>query len=166
MRRKDREVKDFDDIISILEKCKVLHLALIFQGKPYAVQVNFGYNIVEIDGKKTLFVYFHGAGEGQKIDAINKNSTVSFCAESFSEVEENEIPCGWTTFYESVIGFGEATILSEKSEKTKAMDAIMFHNGYRLPAGVKFIAYNAMALAKTAVIQIKVNKITGKRHIK
>ena len=34
MRRKDREVKDFDEIISILDKCKVLHLAMISEGKP------------------------------------------------------------------------------------------------------------------------------------
>ena len=112
MRRKDRAVKDFDEIIDILSRCKVLHLALISDGKPYSVPVNFGSIVSEENGEKKLSVYFHGAGEGKKLDAI------------------------------------------------------MFHNGYKLPAGVKGIAYNAMSLAKTAVVKIEVSEITGKRHLK
>ncbi len=166
MRRKDREVTDFDEIISILENCRVLHLALISEGKPYAVQVNFGYAVKEIAGEKRLFVYFHGAGEGKKIDAIKQNSAVSFCAERFAEVSGGAEACSWTTFYESVIGFGKAKIISDAQEKAAAMDTIMLHNGYHLSAGVRFIAYNAMALAKTAVVAIEVAELTGKRHQK
>ena len=69
MRRKDREIKNFDEIISVLEKCKVLHLAMISDGKPYSVPVNFGYIVREEDGQKKLAVYFHGAGEGKKVSA-------------------------------------------------------------------------------------------------
>lgn len=64
MRRKDREIKEFDEIIDVLSRCKVLHLALISDGKPYAVPVNFGYAVSESDGRKKLAIYFHGAGEG------------------------------------------------------------------------------------------------------
>ena len=49
MRRKDREVKSFDEIIDILSRSKVLHLALISEGKPYSVQLKFGYTVTEID---------------------------------------------------------------------------------------------------------------------
>jgi len=42
----------------------------------------------------------------------------------------------------------------------------MLHNGYKIPAGVKFIAYNAMHLARTAVEKIEVDEITGKHHLK
>ena len=69
MRRKDREVKNFDEIIDILSRCKVLHLALISDGKPYSVPVNLGYTVTEVDGSKKLTVYFHGAGEGKKIES-------------------------------------------------------------------------------------------------
>ena len=67
---------------------------------------------------------------------------------------------------ESVIGFGNIEILTESSERTKWLDAIMLHNGYKLPAGVKFITYNAMHIARTAVVKIEVNEITGKHHLK
>ena len=164
MRRKDREVKDFDEIIDILSRCKVLHLALISEGKPYSVPVNFGFILSEESGERKLSVYFHGAGEGKKLDAIRQNPSVSFSAEIGAEVSGGDEPCGWTCFYESVIGFGTAQILDDKKERAAGLDSIMLHNGYKLPAGVKVIAYNAMALAKTAVVKIEVSEITGKRQ--
>ena len=57
MRRSDREVKDFDGIIRIMEKCDVCRIALNNNGYPYILPLNFGMkvdnNIVEL--------YFHGA---------------------------------------------------------------------------------------------------------
>ena len=166
MRRKDREVKDFDEIIDILSRCKVLHLAFISDGKPYSVPVNFGSIVSEENGEKKLSVYFHGAGEGKKLDAIRQNPDVSFCTETGLEISGKEDACNWTCYYESVIGFGTASLLEDKAERTQGLDAIMLHNGYKLPAGVKVIAYNAMSLAKTAVVEIEVSEITGKRHLK
>ena len=166
MRRKDREVKDFDEIVDILSRCKVLHLALISDGKPYSVPVNFGYSVTEESGERKLFVYFHGAGDGKKLDAIKQNPAVSFCAETSAEISGEDAACDWTCYYESIIGFGTASILEEKAARAQGLDALMLHNGYKLPAGVKAIAYNAMHLAKTAVVKIEVNEITGKRHLK
>lgn len=73
MRRKDREIKEFDGIIDVLSRCEVLHLALISDGKPYAVPVNYGFVVRESDGQKKLSIYIHGAGEGKKLDAIKAN---------------------------------------------------------------------------------------------
>lgn len=142
----------------------MLHLALISDGKPYSVPVNFGYTVTEADGSKKLTLYFHGAGEGKKIESIKQNPNVSFCAETFADVDGDETACNWTCYYESVIGFKQYDNYS--AERTKGMDAIMLHNGYKLPAGVKFIAYNAILLARTAVVKIEVDEITGKHHIK
>ena len=166
MRRKDREVKSFDEIIDILSRCKVLHLALVSEEKPYSVPLNFGYAVTEADGSKKLTLYFHGAGEGKKIESIKQNPDVSFCAETFADVDGDETACNWTCYYESVIGFGKAEILTDSSERTKGLDAIMLHNGYKIPAGVKFIAYNAMHISRTAVVKIEVDEITGKHHLK
>ena len=170
MRRKDREIKEFDEIIDVLSRCKVLHLALISDGKPYAVPINFGFVVHEGDGQKKLAIYIHGAGEGKKLDAIKANPQVSFCAETSVETSgpENspEDTCKWTCFYESVIGFGTASLVEDSKERTAGLDSIMLHNGYKMPPGIKTIAYSAMALAHTAVIKIEVSEITGKRHLK
>ncbi len=169
MRIKDREVKDFDQIISIIDKCKVLHLAMISEGKPYVVPVNFGYTVNEIDGEKKLSVYFHGAGEGKKVDALKTNPSVCFSCDSCDSIESgngSDDPCSWTCFYESVIGDGKVSFLDSKKEKETALDSIMLHNGYKLSKGVKFIAYNAMTIANVMVAKIEVDCITGKRHKK
>ena len=167
MRRKDREIKNFDEIISVLEKCKVLHLAMISDGKPYSVPVNFGYIVREEDGQKKLAVYIHGAGEGKKVSALKENPYVSFSCECGVQVDslgDKLNACKWTCFYESVIGFGKVTFLEKSTEKTAGLDALMFHNGYKIPAGIKTIAYNMMELANTMVARIDVDEITGKRH--
>ena len=167
MRRKDREVKSFDEIIDILSRCKVLHLALISEGKPYSVPLNFGYVLEEDAGAKKLTVYFHCAPEGKKLTAIKENPEVCFSAESLAEADgDKEKACTWTCYYESVIGSGKAEILTDSDERTKGLDAIMFHHGFNLPAGVKKIAYNAMELARTEVVKIDVAEITGKHHLK
>ena len=166
MRRKDREIKDFDTIIDILSRSKILHLALISNGKPYSVPVNFGYVVSEDTNCKKLSIYFHGAGEGKKIEAIKENPIVSFCTEAYADVSGSDAACYWTCYYESIIGLGNATILQSRKERSQGLDSLMLHNGYKLPAGVKFIAYNALSLAKTAVVRIDVTDITGKCHFK
>jgi len=47
MRRSDREVKDFEDIVAIMEKCDVCRIALNNNGYPYIVPLNFGMCIKE-----------------------------------------------------------------------------------------------------------------------
>ena len=153
MRRKDREIKDFDTIIDILSRSKILHLALIS-------------DVSEDTNCKKLSIYFHGAGEGKKIEAIKENPIVSFCTEAYADVSGSDAACYWTCYYESIIGLGNATILQSRKERTQGLDSLMLHNGYKLPAGVKFIAYNALSLAKTAVVRIDVTDITGKCHFK
>lgn len=166
MRRKDREINDFDKIIDILSRSKILHLALISDGKPYSVPVNFGYVVSEDKTGKKLSIYFHGAGEGKKIEAIKENPIISFCTEAYTEVSGFDSVCHWTCYYESIVGLGNATILQSQKERTQGLDALMLHNGYKLPVGVKCIAYNAMSLANTAVVRIDVTDITGKCHLK
>ena len=168
MRRKDREVTDFDEIINILDKCGVLHLSMISNGMPYTVPVNFGYIIKEENDTRRLSVYIHGAGEGKKVSALRVNPAVSFSGVAYSQTdslsEDKSIPCNWTCYYESVIGFGNVTFLEHSAEKSVGLDAIMLHNGYRIPKGIKTIAYAAMKLARTSVIRIDVSEITGKKH--
>ena len=42
MRRKDREITDFDEIMNIINKCDTCRLALFDKEFPYIVPLNFG----------------------------------------------------------------------------------------------------------------------------
>ena len=43
MRRSDREITDLSELLSIINNCKVIHLAMIGDGEPYLLPLNFGY---------------------------------------------------------------------------------------------------------------------------
>lgn len=74
LRRKDREVKDFSEIIRIIESCDCCRLGFVDNREAYIVPLNFGYEIKGSD----LTLYFHSAKEGRKIDLVSKQETVSF----------------------------------------------------------------------------------------
>ena len=170
MRRKDREVTYFEEIIDILSRCEVMHLAMVSDGKPYSVPLNFGFAAKDVGDSKRVELYFHGAKDGKKVRALRENSNVCFSAVASAQAEslseDKSIACDWTTFYESVVGSGQATFLETVEEKEAALDALMLHNGYKLPEGMSKIPYKAAALANVAVVKIAVDEITGKRHMK
>ena len=73
-------------------------------------------NFVYADDK----IYFHGAKNGHKIDAINKCNKVSLCVVDKDDIVEEEL----TTYFKSVILFGKARILN--TDKENFHSAIVF----------------------------------------
>ena len=73
-------------------------------------------SVVYEDGK----IYFHGAKEGHKIDAIKNNPKVSMSIIDQEDVIEEEL----TTYFRSVILFGKARILQEDDEIYHAIEAL------------------------------------------
>ena len=70
MRRKEREIVNQQDIEAIIRQSLVCRLAMTDGNSPYVVPLCFGYR------DQTL--YFHGAGQGKKLDILKKNSQVCF----------------------------------------------------------------------------------------
>ena len=74
MRRKDREITDFDEMMKIIAKCDTCRLALFDDEFPYIVPLNFATDVEE----GQLYLYFHSAKVGTKLDLIRKNNKVTF----------------------------------------------------------------------------------------
>ncbi len=109
MRRK-RQLLTFKECEDILNKGTSGVLALSGgNGYPYAVPLSYVYS----DG----WIYFHSAVKGHKIDAINLNPKASFCVTG----SDNVVPGEYTTYFSSVIVFGEMHILDNKEEKMEAI---------------------------------------------
>ena len=120
MRRKDREIKDFNEIIEIIRKCDVCRIALHDGDFPYIVPLNFG---LDVQGQQVFF-YFHAAAEGKKLDLIAKDNRASFemdCDHHFILYEER-MSC--TMGYASVMGHGTIEIVPEE-EKYNALKILM-----------------------------------------
>ena len=122
MRRSDREVKEFKDIIEIMEKCDVCRIALNNDGYPYILPLNFGMKVKN----DSVELYFHGANKGIKYDLIQADNRASFEMDCEHRLVP-EIESGNCTMeYESVIGQGHIEIVSEE-EKDDALCILMSH---------------------------------------
>ena len=153
MRRKDREITDIETIRAILDKAKVLHLAMIDGDRPYVVPMNYGYALA--DGWLTL--YLHGAKEGRKLDVLQQNDRVAFVLETdVSLVSGGDLPCKYGAAYASVMGEGRATILTDPVEKTDALTMLM-----KTQTGRNFYITEAMT-DTVAVLRIDVEAFTAK----
>ncbi|MCI8796429.1 MAG: pyridoxamine 5'-phosphate oxidase family protein [Dorea sp.] len=159
MRRDDREVKNMEEIQEILDTCKVCRLGMADGSRIYIVPMNFGY---EFEGD-SLILYFHGAGEGRKLELIRKNPEVGIEMDCRHELAEGRVPCQYSYYYGSVIGDGKAEIVEEPEEKLKALGVIMKHQ-----TGKDFPEFttNPKIEKAVAVIRVKVGNYTCKCHSK
>jgi nitroimidazol reductase NimA-like FMN-containing flavoprotein (pyridoxamine 5'-phosphate oxidase superfamily) len=151
MRKANREIKDKTAIRAIMEEALVCRIALSDDGAPYVVPMNFGL------GENCL--YLHCATEGRKLDILRRNDRVCFEMDLLREIRQGQESCGWGARYESVIGFGRAVFVDKPAEKRAALDRIMEHYG----ATVSF-SHPDETLARTAVIRIDIESVTGKRR--
>lgn len=150
MRRKDKEITNKETIEKILEKAEVIRLAMVDEGEPYLVAMNFAY----IEGS----LYMHSAKQGRKIDVLTKNNKVAFQTDTDVALVMAEEACESTTRYMSVVGTGNAFLIDEKEEKIKVLDAIM--TKYTGRTGFE---YAEKAFERTLVIKVVINSMTGKK---
>ena len=153
MRRTDREVTDFADLVRIIERCDVCRLAFSDGDYPYIVPLNFG---LELDGGQAV-LYFHSALEGKKLELIRQYGRASFEMDCGHELALNEQAERCTMNYESVIGRGRVMIVPDE-EKKHGLDILMHH--YRPEDDFR---YGTAAIPRTAVIKLVVEEMTGKR---
>lgn len=154
MRRKDREVTDFDQMLQIMERCDCCRLGFHDGESTYIVPLNFG--IVQEDGR--LVLYFHSANEGKKLDLLRAQPRVGFELDTAHQLVPGETPGSCTFRYQSIIGHGEAALVSSAEEKIRGLDSIMVHYGQQ-PG-----AYPPALLERVAVIRLVVTDWSCKQH--
>lgn len=123
MRRKDREVSDYNKMMKILSACDCCRLGLVDENGAYIVPLNFGYE--EVQGK--LLLYFHGAAAGKKLELIRTQKTASFEMDRRHQLVEGEIACAYSNLYQSIMGNGTIQLLDEYEEKIHALKVLMSH---------------------------------------
>lgn len=117
----------------------------------YALPISYVYH----DSK----IYFHGAAEGHKLDAVRKHSKVSFCVIDKDEIIQEK----YTSYYASVIAFGTIKIIDEENKKRSAVQML----------GEKYSPdFNELISAKAdskidcmSVLELSVEKLSGKQAL-
>ena len=96
MRRKDREITDFNRIEEILGACEAASFA--FAGDPYVIPLSYGFERVE----DRFTLYMHGALEGEKIERIKADPRGAFTAYTNTRVYAEG--SGGSTSFDCVCG--------------------------------------------------------------
>jgi len=155
MRHPERELKDRETIIALLEKSNVGRMATVNQeGFPVIKPVNFLY----WDEK----IYLHSSKKGEKIRDIRRGSPVCFEVDEPIAYRLADGPaCKGGYYYRSVIIKGMATMVNHRRKKLKILERLM--EKYQPEGGYGEILEEI--LKKTAVIEISIQEITGKENL-
>lgn len=181
MRRHKQQLSQ-EKCFEILEKGSSGTLALLDkQGFPYSVPLSYVFfpgkateaqipesQILHPNGEKPASaetqdnlgsIYFHSALEGHKIDAIRNCAKASFCVIAADDV----IPEKFTTAYLSVVVFGEIRIV--KDDKNRKLGLELLGRKYSPNFEEAMQSEIANAFDRTAIIELKIEKITGKEGL-
>lgn len=153
MRKEKRQISP-KEVLQVIDKCDVCRIGLYDGESPYIVPMNFGFE--SIDGQ--LWLYFHSAVEGRKLDILKKNPNVCFEMDTSHKLTTGPMPCDYSMNYECVMGEGELEIVKNRNDKLHALSMLLKHYGKTGPH-----EWREEVLAITCVLRLRVNFISGKR---
>ena len=155
MRRKEREITDYNTMLDIVHKCNCIRLGFVDGEDAYIVPLNYGYE--DKDGK--LVIYCHGAKEGRKAELIKRNGRASFEMDTKHELVAGNIACDYSYMYQSVIGKGSIEFIENYEEKKHALEVIMAHYSDK-----KDWQFSEARINAVAVMKLNVTEWSAKEH--
>ncbi len=155
MRRKDREVTDKAKIDDIIRRCTCCRLGFYDKGEVYIVPLNFGCSVK--DDKYVL--YFHGAKEGRKMELISENPQVGFEMDTDYKLITSDVACGCTVRFQSIIGKGTVSLVTDSEEKRLGLSVLMEHN-----TGKREWSFDDAMVEEVAVFKLDITGLSCKEH--
>lgn len=151
MRRRDKEIKDEDELLDIFYKNNVCRLALAVDNEPYLVTMSYGY--------RNGILYFHCAKKGRKLEMLKKNNLVCFeIDDSYSLVGE-DTACTYTASFRSIVGYGRIVVVENTSDKIDALNLLMNQH-----TGKEKWTYEKEMLSAVTILQLKIDSYKGKKN--
>jgi nitroimidazol reductase NimA-like FMN-containing flavoprotein (pyridoxamine 5'-phosphate oxidase superfamily) len=162
MRRHDRDASTPEQIGEVLAACAIGRIGLIDAGVPYIVPVHFAVGAHPSAGatSPSWQIYFHGAKSGHKIDLIGEGARAGFEADRLIGEVMSGDACNTTSHYESVIGHGRAEVVTDPSEKRRALSLIAQKYTPSLNAD-----FTDRPVDFVAVVRLTLDWATAKRHL-
>ncbi len=151
---RDKAIKDItqhDEMLDIIKRCDVCHVAFVDEDKPYVLAFNFGF-----DNDK---LYLHCAKEGRKLDILSKNNNVCVYFDTDHEffARNEEVACSYRMRYRSVMIMGKAKLLVDIQEKISALKIFMKQYTERT------FELSKPAVDNVNIICIDIEKMTGRK---
>lgn len=155
MRRDEREVCGKEEIFDILSRCDTVRIAMNGGDYPYVIPMTFGCELKNDE----IIIYFHSAGAGRKWEILNKDPKVCVEADLYYRVKKCDNG-DITAVYESVIGTGDAELLTEQIDKVNALKVMLEH--YKESG---FPVTSCKGLTQVEVFRVVLKEVSGKRNL-
>lgn len=153
MRRKDREVTDFDTIVGIIDECEIVRIGIADGDYPYIVPLNFAYTAENGE----ICLYIHGAMAGKKYEMLTKSPMCSFEMDIPLKMECLVESKDVTMRYKSVMGKCKVEFLDGDARQNAIDNIIMARH-----EETKNFVYNKENVQRTAVAKLSVIEISAK----
>ena len=148
-----RWIKERSEAEELLATAAVGRMGTCRDGVPYVTPVNFVYR----DGR----IYFHCHTHGRKLDNIKANPRVCFEVDEMRKIYRAPKACDYGCRYRSVIAFGTARLVEDPAAKLEILDWLVA----KYAAGHGYAPVTAERAAACAVVEIRVEELTGKENV-
>lgn len=155
LRRKEKEIKDKDEIIQILESTKYITISMCRNDEPYLVTLSHGYD------KQRNCIYFHCAKEGKKIDYLKKNNKVW----GQSLVDKGYVQGKCDHLFATAQFRGRVTFVEDYDEKSHALE-VMIRALEDEPAKVIKKQLTKKSITGVQIGRIDIEYLSGKKSEK
>lgn len=150
MRRHKQELSR-DECVAILTDEPRGVLALLGDDDyPYAIPMSHVY----VDGK----IYFHGAMQGHKSDAVKRHFKASYCVMDKGVRNPDE----WWYTFKSVIAFGKIKTLKDRDEK---INSLTYLGDKFFPTHEETVSEIDRLLDRTEVFELEIEHMSGKKVV-
>lgn len=150
MRRKDRQ-RDAAFAWQVMLEAPYATLSLADRaGRPYAVPVS------QAADEEAGAIYFHCALAGEKYEIFKDGCNAAISAVSHAEI----IPDEYTVAYASAVARGRLEIVTDEKERMRAIKILCMQ--FDPEAGEKYVSCMKNSGARTCVVRLSVEEITGK----
>ena len=149
MRRFKQQLSDAECISILKSEVRGILSVLGDDDYPYGVPLDYYYS--GEDGH----IYFHGAGEGHKIDSIKKHDKVSFCVMDKGTKDAES----WFLHFRSVIVFGRIKIVEDHNKALNICRKLCYKFGLSPEVVEKMVKKSG---AHVTCLELVPEHITGK----
>lgn len=152
IRRKEKEITEKEEMLTILESSKYITVAMCLDNEPYLVTLSHGF-----DRKKNC-IYFHCAQEGKKIDILESNNIVWGQA----MLDKGYAYGKCDHLYATMQFKGKVVFVKEFAEKKQALE-VMVRGLERNPELVISEQFKDKSIEKVTIGRIDIDYMSGKK---
>jgi nitroimidazol reductase NimA-like FMN-containing flavoprotein (pyridoxamine 5'-phosphate oxidase superfamily) len=157
MRRSDRAVEDEGWIRALLHRAPVGVLATAYDGQPF---VNSNLFVYDADAHA---IYLHTARVGRTRTNVAHNERVCFTVYEVGRLLPADVALEFSVEYASVVVFGRASILSDESEATAALQLLLDKYFPHFQPGQDYRPITPEELKRTGVYRVDIDEWSGKK---